>query len=92
MAEITKVALDAMGGDHAPGEIVKGAVDAVSKEKGVHVFLVGREEDIKAELVKYEYDKGRIEIVNASEVIEMAEPPVSAIRNVVRPQIIWHLN
>ena len=81
MAEITKVALDAMGGDHAPGEIVKGAVDAVSKEKGVHVFLVGREEDIKAELVKYEYDKGRIEIVNASEVIEMAEPPVSAIRS-----------
>ncbi len=80
MAEITKVALDAMGGDHAPGEIVKGAVDAVLKEKGVHVFLVGREEDIKAELVKYEYDKGRIEIVNASEVIEMAEPPVSAIR------------
>lgn len=80
MAELTKVALDAMGGDHAPGEIVKGAAAAVSKEKSLEVFLVGREEAIRKELEKYEYDKERITVVNAAEVIEMAEPPVNAIR------------
>ena len=52
MAEITKVALDAMGGDNAPGEIVKGAVDAIAKDKNIKVFLVGREEAIKTEKVK----------------------------------------
>lgn len=80
MSEITKVVLDAMGGDNAPVEMVKGAVDAVSKEKNVKVFLVGKEEIVKSELDKYTYDKDRIEIVNATEVIETAEPPVNAIR------------
>ena len=80
MSEITKVVLDAMGGDNAPAELVKGAVDAVSKEKNVKVFLVGKEEIVKSELDKYTYDKDRIEIVNATEVIETAEPPVNAIR------------
>ena len=74
------VALDAMGGDNAPGEVVKGAVEAVLKEEKVYVSLVGKEELIRAELEKYEYDKARVEVVNATEVIEMAESPVSAIR------------
>ena len=76
MAEITKVVLDAMGGDNAPVEMVKGAVDATGKEKNVKVFLVGKEELVKSELDKYTYDRERIEIVNATEVIETAEPPV----------------
>ncbi len=80
MAEITKVALDAMGGDNAPHEIVKGAVDALQRQSSIHVFLVGREEEIQKELSAYEYDKSRMEIVNATEVIETAEPPVNAIR------------
>lgn len=80
MAEITKVVLDAMGGDNAPAEMVKGAVDATAKEKNVKVFLVGREDIVRSELDKYTYDKDRIEIVNATEVIETAEPPVNAIR------------
>ena len=41
MADLTKVVLDAMGGDHAPGEMVKGAVDAVSRRQDIKVFLVG---------------------------------------------------
>ena len=60
MAEITKVALDVMGGDNAPGEIIKGAVDAVSREQDVFVFLVGQEEVIREELAKYQYDKERM--------------------------------
>ena len=81
MAEMTKVALDAMGGDNAPAEIVKGAVDALTREKGLYIFLVGQEDAVKNELEKYAYDKDRIEVVPATEVIEMAEPPVNAIRN-----------
>ena len=77
---MVKVALDAMGGDNAPGAIVKGAVDALAASSDVKVFLVGKEEVIKKELSVYSYDKNRIEVVNANEVIEMAEPPVMAIR------------
>lgn len=80
MSEITGVALDAMGGDHAPAEMVKGAVDAINKSKQVKIFLVGREETVQGELEKYTYDKDRIQIVNATEVIETAEPPVNAVR------------
>lgn len=80
MEDMTKVVLDAMGGDNAPGEIVKGAVDALAREDGLHIILVGRREDIERELAKYSYDKSRMEIVHAEEVIETAEPPVNAIR------------
>ena len=44
------VAVDAMGGDNAPGEIVKGAVQAVNKRSDIHVLLVGQEEAVKKEL------------------------------------------
>lgn len=80
MSEITNIALDAMGGDNAPMEMVKGAVDAVIREPSMKVFLVGQETVIEQELAKYQYDQSRIEIVHASEVIETAEPPVNAIR------------
>ncbi|MDO4311770.1 MAG: phosphate acyltransferase PlsX [Eubacteriales bacterium] len=80
MSEITRVALDAMGGDYAPVEMVKGAVDAINKEQNVKIFLVGKEELVKSELAKYTYDQERIQVVNATEVIETAEPPVNAIR------------
>ena len=81
MADYVKVAVDAMGGDNAPGEIVKGAVDAVCAEKKIKVFLVGKEEQVKAELSKYTYPQEQVEVVNATEVIAMAEPPVAAIRS-----------
>ncbi|MCI8580357.1 MAG: phosphate acyltransferase PlsX [Dorea sp.] len=80
MTEITNIALDAMGGDNAPGEIVKGAVEAVEKEPSMKVFLIGVQEAIEKELIKYQYSKSQIEVVHASEVIETAEPPVNAIR------------
>ena len=53
MSEKVIVALDAMGGDNAPVEIVKGAVEAVKEEAGLLVKLVGREEQVRAELAKY---------------------------------------
>lgn len=77
---MVNVAVDAMGGDNAPVEIVKGAVLAVQENKNVKVFLVGREDVIKTELAKYTYDESRMEVVHAEEVIETGEPPVMAIR------------
>lgn len=80
MAEITNIALDAMGGDNAPGEIVKGAIDAILREANMKVFLVGKEDLIAKELSKYQYPKEQLEVVPASEIIEMAEVPTNAIR------------
>ena len=77
---MVNVAVDAMGGDNAPVEIVKGAVEAVNASKSVKVFLVGREDVIKTELAKYTYDENQMEIVHAEDVIETGEPPVMAIR------------
>ena len=81
MSDMTRVALDAMGGDNAPVEMVKGAVEAVQKRNDIQVLLTGKEEILKEELAKYTYPDEKIHIVNATEVIETAEPPVKAIRS-----------
>ncbi len=92
MGEMTKVAVDAMGGDNAPFEILKGAVEAVNENSKVKVYLVGNQDVIQAELGKYTYDKSLIETVNATEVIETAEPPVMAIRKKKDSSIVVALN
>ncbi len=80
MSELIRVVVDAMGGDNAPAAPVQGAVDAVKLRSDVKVILVGQEDVINAELAKYEYPASQIEVVHASEIIEMAEAPVDAIR------------
>lgn len=87
-----RIAVDAMGGDNAPQEIVKGAVDAVAARQDITVFLVGRKEAIDAELKKYDYPKEQIELVHADEVIETAEPPVMAIRRKKNSSIVVGMN
>lgn len=76
----TIVALDCMGGDNAPEEIVKGGIEALKENQQVILKMVGMEEAVNKELAKYEYDKSRVEVINATEVIETGEPPVAAIR------------
>lgn len=80
MAKTITIAVDAMGGDNAPVEIVKGVVAAVNDNRTVKVKLVGIEDRVKEELSKYTYDSERIQVINATEVIETAEHPVNAIR------------
>lgn len=84
----TKVALDAMGGDNAPAEIVKGAVDAINEDDSIKVFLVGKEEVLKEHLKNYSYNEEQLEIVNATEEISCDEPPVMAIRNKKNSSIV----
>ncbi len=76
---ILRFAIDGMGGDHAPAEAVKGAVEAV-KEFGVKITITGPEELLQKELAKYDYDRSAIEILNATEVVSLEEAPVLAIR------------
>ena len=85
MAEYVNVAVDAMGGDNAPTEIVKGAVEAVNADKRVKVFLVGKEPVIREELKAYTYDAEQLEVVHAEEVIEMQNLRLwrSAVRRIL---------
>ena len=92
MQEITTVVLDAMGGDYAPGEMVKGAIDAVNMRDDIKVILVGQEDVIKEEIGKYQYPEDKIGIVHAEEVIETAEPPVNAIRKKKNSSIVVGMN
>ena len=92
MSEFVNVALDAMGGDNAPAEIVKGAVNAVNDNGNVKVYLVGDHDAVAAELKKYTYPKDRIETVDSTEVIGMDEAPVMAIRKKRDSSLVKALN
>jgi glycerol-3-phosphate acyltransferase PlsX len=75
-----KIAVDAMGGDYAPFEQVKGSVQAVQNDKEIFLYLCGDEAALKAELAKYDYDKTRIEIVPTTEIITNEEVPTKAVK------------
>ena len=75
------IALDAMGGDYAPEQTVKGAVEAVNSSDEIRVILVGKQDMITKELEKYEYAKEDIEVVHASEIIDMGDVPTIAIKD-----------
>ena len=72
---MARIAIDAMGGDHAPSETVAGAVDAASK--GVDVVLVGGEELLEKELANHGME---LPIVDAPDVIGMGDDPARALR------------
>lgn len=92
MKEFVNVAIDVMGGDNAPTEPIKGAMDAIKENDKVRVFLVGNEEIIQSELSKYTYEAENVVVVNATEVIDTAEPPVMAIRKKKDSSIVKALN
>ena len=77
----TKIVLDAMGGDNAPVEPIKGAVDALKEDGDIRLILTGKEELLRTELAKYSYPEDRVTIVDCEEVIETGEPPVKAIQS-----------
>ena len=73
------IALDVMGGDNAPSEVVLGAIEA-AREYGITVSLVGQAEVIRKELAKHKTEGLRLPIVPASQVIEMDDKPANAVR------------
>ncbi len=75
-----RIVVDAMGGDNAPAEIVKGALEALEKQKNFSVVLTGDETLIGHELSKYKYDGARVEVVHCTEVITGDDIPTQAVR------------
>lgn len=76
-----KIIVDAMGGDNAPAEIVKGAIEALEQRKDFQIVFTGEEKAVSAELKKYIYDTSRVEVLPATEVITNDDVPTSAVRN-----------
>ncbi len=75
-----KIVLDAYGGDNAPYEIIKGAVDALNNNGGFNIILVGKKEEIENLLNEFGYNGDRIEIIDARDVITNDDVPTEAIR------------
>lgn len=76
-----KIVVDAMGGDNAPVEIVKGAIQALNERKDFKLVLTGDENFVGSELEKYKYDCSRVEVVHCTEVITNDDTPTSAVRS-----------
>lgn len=75
-----KIALDAMGGDHSPEEIVKGAIAALDESEEIEIVLVGQEAVVRQEYEKHNTTGRVLEIVNADDIIAMDERPVTAVK------------
>lgn len=77
-----RIALDAMGGDHGPGEIVPAAIHSLKKHRDLELLLVGLEDIIKPRLAHLNHELAvRIQVLHAPEVVTMDEAPSSALRN-----------
>lgn len=88
MPDLVRVAVDAMGGDNAPGTIIEGTVLALNESDELYVYLVGDKDAISKELESYKYDKSRLEIVPTTEVITNDEHPALAIRHKSNSSIV----
>lgn len=86
-----KVAIDAMGGDYAPEEVVKGAVLAL-EERSLEIILLGNVERIKEELTKYKFKKDNLSIINCKESIDTGEFPLNALRTKKDSSILAGMN
>ena len=82
-----RIAVDAMGGDNAPGDVVAGAV-AAARAGGVQILLVGDPAQVQAELAKHDADKLPIMVVPSEGVIVEGEPPALALRQKPRASIL----
>ena len=86
-----KIIVDAMGGDHAPQAIVSGCIEAL-KELDVHLVLIGLQEQVESELKKFSYDKSRVTVLHAQEVVDMHDSPVTALRKKKNSSISLGIN
>ncbi|MGH2628813.1 MAG: phosphate acyltransferase, partial [Anaerolineales bacterium] len=73
------IAVDAMGGDHAPRNVIEGSVQA-AREYALPLVLVGRKEEVESELARHDTRGLRLEVAHASETVAMDEAPATALR------------
>ncbi|MEJ2745986.1 MAG: phosphate--acyl-ACP acyltransferase, partial [bacterium] len=84
-----KIAIDAMGGDHAPRAIVQGALEAIEAKPDREIILVGREDELRAQVKKLGRRDliGKVSFVHAPEVIGMGEEPLNGLRRKKRSSV-----
>ncbi|MEQ8155190.1 MAG: phosphate acyltransferase PlsX [Clostridiaceae bacterium] len=87
-----KFVMDGMGGDNAPKAVIKGAVEALKIYSDVEIYITGPEVKLLQELENYDYDKSRIKIIDAAEVISLNEHPVMALRKKKNSSLVKALN
>ncbi|MGL4655099.1 MAG: phosphate acyltransferase PlsX [Sarcina sp.] len=87
-----RIAIDAMGSDNSPAAEVQGAVDALKEFSDIEIVMAGRTAELEAELSKYTYDKSKITIVDATEVISPNEEPVRALKQKKDSSLVKALN
>ncbi|BAK81086.1 phosphate acyltransferase PlsX [Candidatus Arthromitus sp. SFB-rat-Yit] len=87
-----RIVLDCMGGDNSPKAHVEGAILASKENKDLYIILVGKSKEILRELSKYEFDKNKINIVDAEDIIYSYDEPVKSIRSKKRSSLVVALN
>lgn len=87
-----KFVIDGMGGDNAPVAVVGGVIQAIKEMDGFEMYITGPKEKIEEELSKYEYDKSRVTVVDAKEVIDPNEHPTMALRKKKDSSLVKALN
>lgn len=87
-----KIAVDGMGGDNSPRVVVEGSIQALKEFEDLQIIITGKQNEINKELSKYEYDKNKITVVNATEVIDTNDHPVMAIRRKKDSSLVKALN
>lgn len=87
-----KIAVDAMGGDHAPRAVINGSIAATQENSNIQIILVGDEAKIKPILDSCRYPRDRISLHHASDVIQMGESPATSVRRKRNSSIVIGLN
>ncbi|MCD4818211.1 MAG: phosphate acyltransferase PlsX [Candidatus Cloacimonetes bacterium] len=87
-----RIALDAFGSDNAPSPEVEGAIVALKENICDKIYLVGKKEILKKELEKYYFDKNRLEIIPATEVISMQESPLKMVKRKKDSSLVKAIN
>ncbi|MBX4269360.1 phosphate acyltransferase PlsX [Clostridium estertheticum] len=85
------VVVDGMGGDFSPNAVVEGCIAAI-KEYNIDILITGSEDLIREELKKHTYDTNKIKIINTTEVIDVSEHPVMAVKRKKDSSLVKALN
>ncbi|MDW7651055.1 MAG: phosphate acyltransferase PlsX [Bacillota bacterium] len=75
-----RIALDAMGGDHAPAEVIRGGLDAALELENLYLYLIGPQDVLEAQMAGQDYPHNRVEIIHAADTIAADDAPVMAVR------------
>ena len=87
-----KIAIDGMGGDNAPAAVIEGIIQALEEYKDIEMYITGPEKEINEELSKYNYEKDKINVIDATEVISTNEHPVMEVRKKKDSSLVKAMN